>query len=89
MATRDEIKQELDRWFSFPADRPTADQLDQIVFEILAFEEASEKALSYFDVERIVVACVPSTRVPRFDGLNFQDLGALLALIRLQAKPNK
>jgi hypothetical protein len=46
-------------------------------------------APSRSDVEGIVSTRIPQTRFVRMDGLNFQDINALLAAIRMQAASMK
>ncbi len=81
MASRDQFRQELRRFFTFPVGRPTDADLDLIAADVMRANTTNQS-----DVERIVVARIPQTRVHRFDGLTFQDIGALLAIIRAQAQ---
>jgi hypothetical protein len=87
--SRELLLQELKRWFSFPPDRPTEADLDAILTNAATFEVAQQKPPTYADVDRIVRDVVIGTRVNRYDGLNFQDVNVLLAMLRVQAQTKK
>ena len=82
MPSRDQLVRELVRFFTFPAGRPSEVDLDLIVADVTA-------TTGQADVERIVLARIPHTRVHRYDGRTFQDLSVLLALIRAHAQSKK
>lgn len=81
MSKKDLIVQELGRYFSFPPGRPTKADVDAIAAAVNRLASPTQA-----DVERAVTTQIPQTRVHRFDGLTFQDISALLALIRAQAQ---
>lgn len=87
--SRELLLQELKRWFSFPPDHPTEADLDAILTNAATFEVAQQKPPTYADVDRIVRDVVIGTRVNRYDGLNFQDVNVLLAMLRMQAQTKK
>lgn len=86
---RDLVREGLKRFCSFPAGRPTDVEIDQIAADVLAHENALGRAAYQNEVERIAATHVPGTRFARMDGLNFQDINALLATIRAQAAQMK
>jgi hypothetical protein len=88
-AWREQVREGLKRFCSFPSGHPTDAEVDQIATDVLTHERAIGRAAYQSDVEQIARACVPGTRFIRTDGLNFQDIKALLATIRAQAAQAK
>ena len=85
MAAYEQLVQELKLWYSFPSDSPTVAEIEQILGDVLALTSA-DQPLTESQLARIVKARIPSVRFIRRDGMDFQDMSALLAILRAQAK---
>ena len=82
----DSVRRELERFCRFPPGHPTDEEVDRIVLDTAAHESRTGKTAYQSDVEQIAKAHIPGTRFLCIDGLTFQDINALLALIRARSQ---
>jgi hypothetical protein len=87
MTSRESLAYQLKIQFELPPDRPTNVELDLILTDVAAFERARGRAPTKEEWRAITRARVRFTGSHFYKGLNFQDLNALLTMIRLQAQP--
>jgi hypothetical protein len=85
----DNIRKELERFCRFPAGHPTDEEVEQIVLDVVTHENSTGKAAYQSDVEQSAKSRIPGTRFLRTDGLTFQDINALLAMIRARSQSSR
>lgn len=75
--------------FRLPPNRPTDDELLEILQYAILRHSALGRDLTDDEWEEATLHFVPFTGKYLYEGLDFQDLNALLAAIRAQAAQNK
>ncbi len=86
MTPRRTLAHQLKVQFALPPDRPTEAELDLIVEDIATIEARAGRAASKEEWRTVTSERVRHDGGYFYKGLTFQDLNALLAVIRAQAQ---
>jgi hypothetical protein len=89
MSPRERLAHSLMLRFQLPPGRPTDAELDAILHDIEIFQASHGKEATEGDWAKIVSRHVRFTGRYRYDGLDFQDLNVLFALIQTQSQARK
>lgn len=86
MTPREAFAHKLKLRFRLPPNRPTDPELDAITRDAVALASRAGRALTEDEWETIVYAHVKFQGHYIYEGLDFQDLNALFALMQAQAQ---
>jgi hypothetical protein len=89
MSPRERLAHSLKIRFRLPPDRPTDDELDAILRDVEVFQAFQDDEATEEDWARIVARHVPFKGRNLHEGLDFQDLNVLFALIQTQSQARK
>jgi hypothetical protein len=86
MTSHERLAHTLKVRFGLPRDRPTDAELNQIIRDVTQNEQALGRPLTDDEWKQITYRHVRFTGKYIYEGLNFQDLNAMLSVIRAQAQ---
>jgi len=89
MSPRERLAHSLKIRFRLPPDRPTDDELDAILRDVEVFQAFQDEEVTEEDWAKIVARHVPFKGRNLYEGLDFQDLNVLFALIQTQSQARK
>ncbi|WNG22853.1 hypothetical protein F0U62_01545 [Cystobacter fuscus] len=89
LSARERLAHALKLQFQLPPDRPTDNELDAILQDVDDFRVRHGRKATEHEWAKIVHRHVRFEGHWRYDGLDFQDLNALFAIIQMQAQGMK
>lgn len=89
MKARERLAHTLKVRFGLPPDRPTDAELNQIIAAVPLLEAKLARSLTDHDWRLVAYHFVEFDSKYIYEGLNFQDLNALFAMIRAQSSSQR